>query len=104
MDAEVGLADVARDAVDREVVDRGLAWWRERSGERRFLWLHLYDPHTPYSPTAEGLAASGNDAYLGEVADVDRFLGRILDPLTGGEDPASGSVSAGTWWRPTVER
>ncbi|HSL84690.1 MAG TPA: sulfatase [Thermoanaerobaculia bacterium] len=33
------------------VVDRALAWLGEvPEGERFFLWVHLYDPHMPYTP------------------------------------------------------
>ena len=64
-----------------EVVDRGTRWWAEQSDARKFLWLHLYDPHTPYEPSSEGRRRADGDAYLGEVADVDSHLSRILDPL-----------------------
>jgi choline-sulfatase len=65
----------------REVVERGLAWWREHDGERRFLWLHLFDPHAPYQ-AEEPLRTRFRDApYLGEVAAVDAALGALLEPL-----------------------
>ncbi len=75
-----------------DVVDLGLAWWRQHQDRQRFLWLHLYDPHTPYSPTQQALAETGGNAYLGEVADVDRHLARILDPLLDGSDPAASTT------------
>lgn len=71
----------AREA--REVVEGALAWLAARDRERPFfLWVHLFDPHAPYSPPAEFTtgAASGN-AYLGEVASMDDQLGRLLDAL-----------------------
>ncbi|MEO8277453.1 MAG: sulfatase-like hydrolase/transferase [Thermoanaerobaculia bacterium] len=43
-----------------------------------FLWVHFYDAHAPYD-------APGSDPrqrYLGEVAAVDRELGRLLDALS----------------------
>jgi arylsulfatase A-like enzyme len=30
-----------------KVVAPALAWWRERRGQRRFMWVHLFDPHAP---------------------------------------------------------
>jgi arylsulfatase len=78
-----------------------------------FVWLHLYDPHTPHTPphpysdgfrpaTASGLQpvvawvpfrppgprrfdepvlAGNSDLYDGEVAYLDRQLGRLLDGI-----------------------
>ncbi|HEX6200396.1 MAG TPA: sulfatase-like hydrolase/transferase, partial [Thermoanaerobaculia bacterium] len=68
-----------------EVVERALAWWRDHEGERRFLWVHLFDPHAPYDPPEPFHAA---DPYLGEVAAVDAFLAPLLEAATGGDEPA----------------
>ena len=35
-----------------EVVDRAVAWLEKQSGKPFFLWVHVYDPHLPYSPPA----------------------------------------------------
>lgn len=75
-----------------EVVERGLRWWNEHAAEKKFLWLHLYDPHTPYSPSAEALSRSGGDSYLGEVADVDTYLARVLGPLLDGSAAGADST------------
>ncbi len=65
-----------------EVVASGLEWWRAHSGERRFLWLHLFDPHAPYAPAAPFAERFADDPYLGEVAAVDHYLAPLLDELT----------------------
>ena len=31
---------------------RAARWWRDTEG-RRFLWVHLFEPHFPYAPSAE---------------------------------------------------
>lgn len=70
-----------------EVVERAQAWWRENAGERRFLWVHLFDPHAPYEPPEPFASRFAEDRYLGEVAAVDAFLAPLLEPfLEGGED------------------
>lgn len=46
-----------------------------------FLWVHFFDPHANYTPPAPWAAAHGGDAYRGEVAYVDRQLGRLLAEL-----------------------
>lgn len=45
-----------------------------------FLWVHLFDPHQPYAPPAEDVRASPT-LYDGEVASVDRQIGRLIDRL-----------------------
>ena len=63
-----------------EVLGAAAAWW-ERAGDRkRFMWIHLFEPHAPYEPPSDVLAATG-DAYLGEVAVADAALGRVLPRL-----------------------
>ncbi len=66
-----------------EVVERGSRWWRENRGRRRFLWLHLFDPHAPYAPPAR---FAGGQPYLGEVAAVDSYLAPLLDGFLAGRE------------------
>jgi arylsulfatase A-like enzyme/Flp pilus assembly protein TadD len=65
----------------REVVERGLEWWRDHQGERRFLWLHLFDPHAPYEAEEPWRSRYRDAPYLGEVAAVDAALGPLLEAL-----------------------
>lgn len=47
-----------------------------------FLWVHYVDPHAAYVPHAEfSFGSKGRDLYDGEVAFVDRHLGRLLAVL-----------------------
>src|SRR5689334_18784824 len=34
------------------VVDRAIAWLGSQSAKPFFLWVHLFDPHSPYDPPA----------------------------------------------------
>jgi arylsulfatase A-like enzyme len=111
--AEVQTA-TEQDAAERPV-DATLDWLAAHAGAPRpfFIWLHLFDPHTPHTPPqpfalgfrpaeAMGLApvrswvpfrqpgprgfdeavlAGNRDLYDGEVAYVDRQVGRLLDFL-----------------------
>jgi hypothetical protein len=53
------------------VVNDAVAWMRGLpAGQPFFGWVHLYDPHMPYE-----------DGYDGEIARVDREIGRLLDAL-----------------------
>jgi arylsulfatase A-like enzyme len=41
------------------IVDQAQSWLRELGDQPFFLWLHLMDPHHPYFPPEESLAALG---------------------------------------------
>jgi arylsulfatase A-like enzyme len=41
---------VAKRLDSPEVTDRALAWLAQRDGAPFFLWVHYFDPHTPYEP------------------------------------------------------
>lgn len=81
-DTLVALSELQRRA--GTVTDRALAWLAGRgSGQGGaagkgtwFLWVHYYDPHTPYdSPQVDPPIG---DPYDREVAYVDQQLGRLL--------------------------
>lgn len=72
---EYGYPERPADAV----TDAATAWVGERApGEPFFLWVHYYDPHAPYEPPPELAGESERSRYLGEVAFVDRQVGRLL--------------------------
>jgi choline-sulfatase len=49
------------------------------ASKRVFGFLHLYEPHAPYTPPPE--FAKGRSPYDGEVAYADAIVGRFLDDL-----------------------
>ena len=61
-----------------EVVAGAIAWWRQHQDERRFLWVHLYEPHAPYEPPEPFAGRFAGALYLGEVAASDAYVGRLL--------------------------
>ena len=78
---------VGMDAIQRpggETVDAALRWLGEDAERPFFLWVHLYDPHTPYAAPAEWASRfprSMHGAYDAEIAFADAQLGRLLDAL-----------------------
>ncbi len=62
-----------------EVVRAAADWWRRHGGERRFQWVHLYEPHAPYEPPQPLADRFVENPYLGEVAAVDLYMGRLLE-------------------------
>jgi arylsulfatase A-like enzyme/Flp pilus assembly protein TadD len=63
-----------------EVVAPARAWIAKQKGPW-FCWIHIWDPHTPYTPPEPFASAYPSDPYSGEVAYVDTELGRLLDDL-----------------------
>jgi len=63
------------------VLDAATKWWHAAQGRKRFLWVHLYDPHAPYRPPEPFATRYRSDEYLGEIAAVDDALGKALGPI-----------------------
>ena len=59
---------------------RLLPWLEEWRARRFLLFLHLYEPHTPYRPPPD-LAARFSEGYDAEVAAADRVVGDLLAAL-----------------------
>jgi arylsulfatase A-like enzyme/Flp pilus assembly protein TadD len=70
-----------------QVVAPALAWWHAQRGHKRFLWVHLYDPHAPYEPPEPFASRFKEHPYLGEVAAADSFLAPLVDPFLAGKEP-----------------
>lgn len=65
-----------------DVVAVAQDWLRKRDPTRPFfLWVHLFEPHSPYEPAPQFLAQAGGDNYLGEVAAMDHAIGTLIDEL-----------------------
>lgn len=74
---DLGLID--RRAEDS--VSRALAWLEKTPKRPFFLWLHLYDPHSPYDPPEPYRTQFRGRLYDGEIAYADHEIGRLTDWL-----------------------
>ncbi|HSA93993.1 MAG TPA: sulfatase-like hydrolase/transferase [Terriglobales bacterium] len=61
--------------------DRALEWLTKVSARPFFLWLHLYDPHSPYDPPEPFRTQYTGRLYDGEVAFADSQLARVIEWL-----------------------
>ena len=84
---QAGLAE--RSAKD--TTDRALADLAQPSTQPRFVWVHYFDPHAPYAPPEPFRSTFASKPYLGEVAAMDRELGRLIEAF---ERAAGRSTSA----------
>ena len=65
-----------------EVVDRAIRWLEQQSDGKPFLlWVHLYDPHSPYEPPSPFKEEYADRPYDGEIAYTDKELGRFLEAV-----------------------
>ena len=78
-----------------EVVAAARAWWLQHAGERRFLWVHLFEPHSPYAPPEPFASRFPGHPYLGEVATADACLEPLLAPFLAGAEPPTLVVVTG---------
>ena len=71
----MSIGQVQRDGADSLAVTER---WLDTVASPFFLFLHLYDPHTPYSPP-DRFAHYG--PYNGEIAYADEIIGQLFDSL-----------------------
>ena len=60
------------------VVDEVLNWLKTNPRRPIFLWVHLYDPHDPYTPPEPYASRYRGRPYDGEIAFADAQLGRLM--------------------------
>jgi choline-sulfatase len=73
---EVAIGEVQRAGADTLAAAR--AWLAAQTSSRVFLFLHLYEPHTPYAPPAR---FKQFDPYDGEIAWSDELIGELVADL-----------------------
>ena len=61
-----------------QTVDAASVWLTQQTSSKYLLFVHLFEPHSPYAPPPE--FASG-DPYDGEVAYADALVGRLIATL-----------------------
>jgi arylsulfatase A-like enzyme/Flp pilus assembly protein TadD len=64
-----------------ETVGAALDWWRKQPPGKRFLWVHVFEPHAPYQPPPPFDAEYRDAPYLGEVAAADAALAPLIDDV-----------------------
>ena len=74
----VDPGDIKRPGED--VVAAAEAWIKQTPSRPLFLFLHLYDLHTPYNLPPEFRERFGN-TYTGELAYADSLVGRFINSL-----------------------
>ena len=63
------------------MVDEALNWLKLNARRPFFLWVHLYDPHFPYTPPEPYASRFRSAPYDGEIAFTDAQVGRLFGYL-----------------------
>ncbi|MGH7487815.1 MAG: sulfatase, partial [bacterium] len=71
---------VVQERPAEETLTAARNWYDSVPNKKKFLWIHLYDPHAPYDPPSPFREQYRDAPYLGEVAYVDAQLSRFLQP------------------------
>ncbi|MBN2372422.1 tetratricopeptide repeat protein [bacterium] len=64
-----------------DVTRIGIQWLEKHKDNKFFLWLHYYDPHSPYFPPFPFSVEYRDRPYDGEIAYVDVCLGELFKQM-----------------------
>jgi arylsulfatase A-like enzyme/Tfp pilus assembly protein PilF len=64
-----------------QTADIALGWVKTVKDRPFFLFLHLYEPHTPYAPLEPFASRYAGRPYDGEIATADSIVGRVIAGL-----------------------
>ena len=76
--------EVNRDEIQRnaEETESEVEKWLPANKDKPFFcWVHFYDPHEPYDPPEPYASTYASNRYDGEIAYVDRYVGKLLTKL-----------------------
>ena len=73
---ERSIAQVQRSGLDTLAATE--TWLNTLTDDKFFLFFHIYEPHTPYTPPPRYASLA---PYDGEIAFADEITGRLLDDL-----------------------
>ena len=64
-----------------QVYEAFIPWFDKLKDEQFFCWIHLFDPHLPYSPPSPYREQFADRLYDGEVAYMDYIIGQVMRKL-----------------------
>lgn len=81
------LGQVQRAGMDTAAA--ALRWLEGQTSPRYFLFFHIYEPHSPYTPP---VVPPSGDRYDGEVTHADAIVGRVIDAVRARGEFASATI------------
>lgn len=64
-----------------EVNEKAMEWLVQNQNKKFFIWIHYFDPHTPYEPPPPFKNEYIGREYDGEIAYTDAIIGELIDKL-----------------------
>ena len=64
-----------------ETTELACNWLENHKLDKGFLFVHYYDPHTPYDPPGEFASRFADDLYAGEVCYTDKHVGLLIQKI-----------------------
>ena len=80
-DPEASSAFMMQERAGPQTLAAAQAWLAAQRSAKKFMWLHLYEPHFPYEPPEPFASRYASSLYHGEVAYADSVLAPLLEPL-----------------------
>jgi len=85
-DDSYGSKNIVRDLsfIERkaeEVNSRAIDWITKNKDKKFFIWIHYFDPHTPYDPPLPYSHSYAGREYDGEIAYTDAVIGELIEKL-----------------------
>jgi len=87
------LAPGSAERSSKDTTDRAIAYLSTAPAQPLLLWVHYFDPHTPYAPPASFRARHPDKPYLGEVEAMDAELGRVITAFAAAVESRKGNVA-----------
>lgn len=79
----------------KETTDRAIAWLNAESDAPRFLWVHYFEPHSPYEPPEPFRSRFPEEPYRAEIAAMDDQMGRLIHAFRQSTPGSEAIVAAG---------
>jgi tetratricopeptide (TPR) repeat protein len=73
-----GLPSGAVERTSKATTDRALEHLARAGAQPQLLWVHYFDPHTPYAPAEPFRSRHADRPYFGEIEAMDAELGRLV--------------------------
>jgi arylsulfatase A-like enzyme/Tfp pilus assembly protein PilF len=72
----------AKNEIPADLVYAKFNYWFNKNHHKKFFsWVHFYDPHYPYNPPGRFKEVFKEKPYIGEIAYVDHYIGKIIQDL-----------------------
>ncbi len=73
--------DVIEQRTAAETTAKAVAWLNQAGSDPMFLWVHYFDPHTPWDPAEPYASQTRGTPYDAEISEMDASFGDLMAAL-----------------------